>query len=143
MATSGATRYDFAFARSYRLPALAFGITGSTSYVELGPDGLLVRFGLWRLRTPLANITSAERTGGFGFLKTAGPAHLSLADRGVTFATNGDAAVCVQFDRPVKGIDPTGVIRHSGATLTLRDPDRFLTELFDLRARTTTPTPRT
>ena len=50
------TRHDFAFARAYRLPALAFGITGSTSWVEVGPSGLLVRFGPWRLRTPLANI---------------------------------------------------------------------------------------
>ena len=71
-------------------------------------DGeLRVRYGPWSLRTPLGNIVSAEETGGFGFLKTAGPPHLSFSDRGVTFATNGEHALCVQFRTPVAGIDPT------------------------------------
>jgi hypothetical protein len=132
-ADSGASRHDFAFAAAYRLPALAFGITGSTSWVELGPGGLVVRFGPWRLRTPLANVAGAEQTGGFRYLKTVGPAHLSFSDRGVTFATNGDAAACVRFVEPVTVLDPTGRLRHPGATLTVADPDRFLAELDALR----------
>ena len=56
--------------------------SSSTAWAELGPTGLRVRFGLWRLHTPLANISGAERTGGFAYLKTAGPPHLSFADRG-------------------------------------------------------------
>ncbi|WP_139977378.1 hypothetical protein [Nocardioides litoris] len=128
-----ATRFDFAFARSYRVPALALGITGSTAWVELGTDGLLVRYGLWRLRTPLANLGEVQRTGGFSWFKTVGPPHLSFADRGVSFATNGDDAVCVQFHEPVRVLDPTGRLRHPGATMTLRDPDRFVAELDDLR----------
>ena len=43
------TRYRFAFAPSYRLAALPFGVTPATTWVELGPDGLRVRFGLWQL----------------------------------------------------------------------------------------------
>ena len=101
----------------------------------LGPDGLRVRFGPWRLRTTIANIAGAETTGGFGWLKTAGPAHLSLGDRGVTFATNGDAAVCVTFRTPVVGIDPTHTLKHPGATLTVADPARFLAQLDRLRGR--------
>ncbi len=132
MTTPGPTRYDFAFAPAYRLPALLLGITGSTAWVELGPRGLEVRFGLWRLRTPLDNVAAVHRTGDFAFLKTAGPPHLSFADRGVTFATNGDAAVCLAFHRPVPAIDPTRRITHPGATLTLRDLDRFEAELADL-----------
>jgi hypothetical protein len=134
MDTSGASRHDFAIARSYRLPALLFGITGSTSWVELGSAGLRVRFGPWRLRTPLANLERAELTGGFSYLKTVGPAHLSFADRGVTFATNGERAVCVAFHEPVAVLDPTGrVLRHPGATLTVSDPERFVAELAQLR----------
>ncbi len=128
--------YPFAFAPSYRLPALLFGVTPRTTGVTLGPGGLRVRFGPWLLRTPLANIAGARTTGGFGYLRTAGPAHLSFADRGVTFATNGDAAACVEFHRPVPGIDPTRVITHPGATITVADPDALVAHLGRLRAVT-------
>ncbi len=127
------THYDFAFARSYRLPALVFGVLPRTTGVTLGPQGLLVRFGPWRLRTTIANVAGAEVTGGFGWLRTAGPAHLSLSDRGVTFATNGDAAACVTFHAPVPGIDPTRTLTHPGATITVVDPASFVAHLEALR----------
>ena len=127
------TRHDFTFARSYRLPALVFGVTPSTAWVEVGPHGLFVRFGPWRLHTTIDNIDEVHRLGGFAWWKTAGPAHLSFADRGVTFATNGDDAVCLTFRRPVAGIDPTGTIVHPGATLTVRDPGALIDELAVLR----------
>jgi hypothetical protein len=122
-------RFRFAFAPSYRLPALLFGITESTTWVRADPRGLEVRFGPWRLRTPIDNIDQLQLTGGFGWLKSAGPAHLSFADRGVTFATNGDAAVCMTFHRPVAGIDPTHRITHPGATMTVRDPEALVSHL--------------
>jgi hypothetical protein len=122
-------RFPFRFASSYRLPALAVGVTPMTAHVEVDEVELTVRFGLWRLRTELTNIAGAERTGGFAFLKTAGPPHLSFTDKGVTFATNGDDAVCVRFQDPVKVLDPTGRVRHPGATLTVADPDALLATL--------------
>jgi hypothetical protein len=115
--------FPFSFAPSYRLPALVFGVTPRTASVQVDDDELRVRFGPWSLRTPLANIAGTERTGDFAFLKTAGPPHLSFSDRGVTFATNGDDALCVQFHTPVPAIDPTRTIKHPGATLTVADPD--------------------
>jgi len=127
------THYDFVFAPGYRLPALLFGVLPATTGATLGPRGLRVRFGPWRLRTTIANIASARTTGGFGWLRTAGPAHLSFADRGVTFATNGDAAVCVTFYTPVPGIDPTRTVTHPGATLTVADPASFVAHLDALR----------
>ena len=123
------SRFRFAFDRSYRLPALLFGVVPATTWVEVADGQLRVRFGPWSLRTPLANVASATVTGGFAWLRTAGPAHLSLTDRGVTFATNGDRAVCVTFHTPVKGIDPTGLIRHPGATVTVADPSALLAAL--------------
>ena len=117
------SRFPFAFTRAYRLAALPFGITPRSAYVEVAGDELRVRYGLWSLRTPLGNIESTELTGGFTFLKTAGPPHLSFADRGVTFASNGDRALCVQFREPVPAIDPTKRIVHPGATLTVADPE--------------------
>jgi hypothetical protein len=115
-------RFPFAFAAPYRLPALAFGIVPASTYVEVGPAELFARFGPWSLRTALANVRSAEVSGNFAFLKTAGPPHLSFTDRGVTFATNGRLGLCVQFREPVKAIDPTGRIVHPGATFTVADP---------------------
>jgi hypothetical protein len=119
------SRFDFAFAPAYRLPALALGITPSSAYVEVDAEALQVRFGLWSLRTELDNVMAVHRTGGYAWLKTAGPPHLSLVDRGVTFATNGDSGVCLMLREPVPGIDPTGRIRHPGVTLTVADPDGF------------------
>lgn len=116
------TRFDFAFAPAYRVAALPLGITPRTTSVRLAGEGLEVRFGPWSLRTPLANVTGWEETGGFAYLKTAGPPHLSFSDRGITFATNGDAALCLRFATPVPGIEPTGRLRHPGATLTVADP---------------------
>lgn len=115
-------RFPFRFATPYRIPALALGITPSTAYVDVDGVELSVRFGLWRLRTPLTNVAGVERSGGFSYVKTAGPPHLSFADHGVTFATNGDDAVCVRFHEPVQVLDPTGRLRHPGATLTVADP---------------------
>jgi hypothetical protein len=115
--------FPFAFAASYRLPALLFGIMPRTSSVRVQHGDLLVRYGPWSLRTPLENVAGAELTGDFAFLKTAGPPHLSFSDRGVSFATNGDRALCVRFRRPVAAIDPTRTIRHPGATMTVADPE--------------------
>ena len=117
-------RFEFEFAAAYRAAALPFGVTPRTAYVDVGdgPSGeLRVRFGPWSLRTPLSNVASVQRTGPFAFLKTAGPAHLSFTDRGVTFATNGEAGLCVQLHEAVRTLDPTGRLRHPGATMTVRD----------------------
>ena len=112
--------FAFRFESSYRLAALPFGVTPRTASVSVG-DELSVRFGPWRLRTSLDNIKAVEITGPYSFVKTAGPARLSFADRGVTFATNGDSGVCVCFRQPVAALDPIGLLRHPGATLTVED----------------------
>ena len=83
---------------------------------------LSVRFGPWSLRTPVLNILEAVETTDFAYLKTAGPAHLSFADRGITFATNGERGLCLRFADPVPAIDWVGFIRHPGATVTVSDP---------------------
>lgn len=120
---SSVSRFEFEFAAPYRLPAMTFGITPRTAWVQVSEEEFRVRFGPWSLVTPLDNISRTQVTGGYSFVKTAGPAHLSFTDHGVTFATNGDEGLCIQFHRPVRGIDPTGTIRHPGATVTVADID--------------------
>ncbi|MFC4785116.1 hypothetical protein ACT8ZV_11600 [Nocardioides sp. MAHUQ-72] len=124
-------RFSFRFDPAYRAPALLFGIVPATAWVEVDDTELRARFGPWRPRTPRSNVAGATLTGGFRFLKTAGPAHLSFADRGVSFATNGERAACVRFHRPVRAIDPTGLIRHPGATFTVADPTGLIAALED------------
>lgn len=107
------------------MPALAFGVTPRSAWVEVDSTLLSVRFGPWSLRTPVRNIVEAVETSDFAYLKTAGPAHVSLKDRGVTFATNGDRGLCLRFSEPVKAIDWIGLLRHPGATLTVADVRGF------------------
>ncbi len=116
-------RFTFDWDPSYRPLGLLFGITPRTAHVEVSPSELHVRYGPWSLRSALGNITGVEVSGDYAFVKTAGPPHLSLGDRGISFATNGRKGLCVQFREPVKGIDPTGRIEHPGATLTVSDVD--------------------
>ena len=125
-------RFEFAFSRPYQVAALPFGVTPRTAYVEIGDgaDALLrVRFGPWSLRTRVGNVVSVEPSGPFAFVKTAGPAHLSFSDRGVTFATNGERGICLTFEQPVPAIDPMGAIKHPGATVTVRDTAGLVTAL--------------
>ncbi|MGG5260620.1 hypothetical protein [Phycicoccus avicenniae] len=122
-------RFDFAFSPPYRVAGLPFGVLPSTTWVEVGDGMLRARFSWWRLETSLHNVAHVEQSGGYAFVKTAGPPHLSFSDRGVTFATNGDRGTCVSFHEPVPAIDPTGRIRHPGATFTLADPEAFAAAL--------------
>ncbi len=122
---SDVERFRFAFARSYRAAARAFGITPETAWVDVGDQALEVHFGPWRLSTPLTNITDAAVTGPYAFWKTAGPARLAITDRGLTFATNGKSGVLISFRTPVRGLEPLGVIRHPELTVTVAEVDRL------------------
>ena len=117
--------FRFRFDPRYKAAGLPFGITDRRAWVRLGPHHLEAHLGPWTVRTPLANLAGAEITGPYGFVRTAGPAHLSFTDRGITFATNGDRGVCVRFHEPVPGLDPGGVLRHPGLTVTVDDVEGF------------------
>ncbi len=125
--------FPFRFTPAYLLAGLPFGVTPWTARVQVGAGELVVRFGYWRLRTPVTNIIGSIVTGPFGFLRTAGPAHLSLADRGLTCATNGEQGLCIRFAQSVSGIEPFGLIRHPAVTVTVADPERLATVLAELR----------
>lgn len=119
------TRFPFRFELPYRIAGAPFGITPRTTWAEVADGSLHVRFGPWSVTTPIDNVAGVEETGPFGFLKTAGPAHLSFSDRGLTFATNGQRGLCLRFVEPVGGIDPFGRIRHPGLTVTVDRTDQL------------------
>ena len=126
-------RFEFAFAPSYERAARPFGITPKSAWVSVDDVLFDARFGHWRVSTPLANITEVEVTGPYHFYKTAGPARLAITDRGLTFATNGDRGVRLSFRTPIKGIEPTGLLRHPELTLTVADVNGFAVRIQQLR----------
>jgi hypothetical protein len=115
--------FPFRFELGYRRAARLFGVTEGSTSITISEDVLRVRFGSWRVRTPLSNIVHVEITGPYLFLKTAGPARLGLTDRGLTFATNHEKGVCMEFREPITGIDPLGLVRHPNLTVTPADSD--------------------
>src|SRR3954447_23136036 len=124
--------HRFAFRRepAFALAGLPFGVTESNSYLDVDDDRLEIRFGPWTLSTSTHNIESAQRTGPFRWWKVGGPPRVSLRDRGITFATNAQAAVCVRFREPVPAALPQGWFRHPAVTVTVDGVDdlaRFLT----------------
>lgn len=121
--------FEFVFEGRYRLPALVFGIRPATARVLVTDEELLVRFGPWSLRTALSNIAGTRVSTGYAWHRTAGPAHLSLTDHGVTFATNSSRGLCVSFVAPVRAIEPTGLLRHPAATVTVADPEALAAAL--------------
>ena len=122
-------QFAFDFDPAHQVASVPFGVTPATSFIRVDENDLWVRFGLWSVRTPLSNVIGYERSGPYSFTRTAGPARLSLADKGLTFATNHRAGVCLTFATPVRGLDPLGLIRHPGLTVTPVDIDGFVAAL--------------
>jgi hypothetical protein len=134
--------FPFRFDVRFRLAALPFGVSPSTAVVRVTDRELAVRFGPWDLRTDRDNVIAAQVTGPYSWPKVIGPPHLSLADRGLTFATNAEQGVCMHFERPVRGLDPMGVLRHPAVTVTVHDA-AALAELLDRSAQSTDARDRT
>jgi hypothetical protein len=116
-------RFKFRRDPLFALASLPFGVTDSNAYVDVDDTRLLIRFGVWKLSTPMSNVVSAQRTGPYRWWKVIGPARLSMRDSGVTFATSAAGGVCLQFREPASAGLPFGPLRHIGATVTVEDPD--------------------
>lgn len=115
-------RFSFDFDAALVPAAAVFGVTSRTASVDVDDLHLTVRFGPWRLSTPVSNVVAATRTGPYRWWKVAGPPHLSFADRGVTFATTTAHGLCLRFREPVGAIAPGGLLRHPAATVTVAEP---------------------
>jgi hypothetical protein len=134
------SRFEFAFDPRFERLARLFGVRPETAWVDVDGERLCARFGPWRLETLLDNVAGAEITGPFQAWKVAGPAHLGLGDRGLTFGTNAERGVCIVFRDPVPGIEPTGRLRHPGLTVTVADPEGLRDALVDVERRTSDET---
>jgi hypothetical protein len=103
----------------------ALGITPWTTAVDVRDGELRVRFGPWSLATSLDNVAGTEVTGPYSWIKVAGPPHLSLKDRGLTFATSTRRGLCICFREPVPAPVPglRKVLKHPALTVTVEDVD--------------------
>ena len=119
-----AEQFEMAFDPRFRLPLAALGVTPATAHITVAADRLVACFGPWACRTTPANVQAVRLTGPYRWHRAIGP-RLSLADRGLTFGSTPARGVCLLFREPVRGIDPLGLIRHPGLTLTASDPDRL------------------
>jgi hypothetical protein len=126
-APAATERFAFRFDLLHRLAGVAFLVSPGSAEVLVdrtrSHPTLAVRFGPWHVETPVDNVESATVTGPYQPFKTVGPAHLSLADLGLTFATNDARGLCIRFREPVRGVEPLGVLRHPSVTVTVADVD--------------------
>jgi len=121
-------RFRFRFDPWYRLAALPFGVSPSSAHVDVrssaqGQRLLVARFGPWQVSTPVTNVLDTSVSGPYATVKTIGPAHVSLTDTGLTFATNRERGLCIRFRNAVPGLAPINLIRHPALTVTVDDPD--------------------
>jgi hypothetical protein len=116
--------FPFEFDRRFVVPLRLLGVTKGNSGVVLDDAALDVRFGPWRLRTPVGNLRDVQITRDYRWFKAIGPRG-SMTDHGVTFGTNARAGVCVCFHEPVGALLGPQLMRHPGMTVTVRDVDGF------------------
>jgi hypothetical protein len=133
-------RFRFRFETSYKRAARLFAVTPSRAWVAVTDTTLEARYGPWRVRTDLSNIRSVKVTGPYRWVRTAGPAHLGLTDRSLTFASNGRRGVEIRFVEPVRGIEPFGLLRHPSLTVTIDDFEGLAAQLQKAIAKVAGPT---
>jgi len=132
--------FGFRFTPAYLAASVPFGVGPHSSGVAVSATGFAARFGPWRVTTLLSNIVDTAETGPYHWHRTAGPARYSVADGGLTFASNGDRGLCLQFAEPVPGLEPTRTLRHPNLTLTVADV-AGLRRVLDARAGSSAAVP--
>jgi hypothetical protein len=121
-------RFPFDFDYPLAAPLAVLGVTPLTSHVDVADGWFDVRFGPWRLRTPLANLGASHVTGPYSAVRALG-IRVSLADRGVTFGSNTRRGLCVELLEPVAAALPIALVKHPGVTVTVREPERLREEI--------------
>jgi hypothetical protein len=111
--------FSYAIDKRYLPVLVPFLLRPSKDGVTLTDDASLVAtFGLFKIRTPLSNVTGAHVTRGYRWWTAVG-VRMSGVDDGLTFGTNHDAGVCIHFAAKV----PSVLRRrgHSALTVTVAD----------------------
>ena len=90
-------RFGYAIDKRYLPVLLPFLLRPARDGVTLTDQGSLVAtFGLFKIDTPLPNVTGAHVTRDYRWWTAIG-VRMSRVDDGLTFGTNHDAGVCIHF----------------------------------------------
>ena len=113
------TRFPYAIDKRYLPVLVPFLLRPSKDGVTITDEGVVVAtFGLFKVTTPLANITGAHITRDYRWWTACG-VRMSRADDGLTFGTNRDGGVCMHFaDKVSSALRRSG---HSALTVTVAD----------------------
>ncbi len=98
---------------------VALGV-GRSDGVTVGDDGSLVAtYGWFRVQTTIDNVDHTAVTGPHRWYTAVG-LRLSRADDGLTFGTNHDLGLCIEFVEPVRRV--VGLRDHSALWVSVVDP---------------------
>src|SRR5580658_7549828 len=120
-------RFGYAIDKRYLPVLLPYLLRPARDGVTLKDEGSLVAtFGLFKIATPLSNITGAHITRNYRWWTAVG-VRGSRVDDGLTFGTNHDGGVCIHFAESV----PSALRRsgHSALTVTVADLEGLTTAL--------------
>jgi len=112
-------RFEFDFHPRYGRFLKPLGVKPANSYVELTDDEFIAKFGRWKVRTPLSNITCYQVSGEYKWYRAIG-IRGSMADHGLTFGSTTSQGVCVRFAEPIRPFVPF-MPHHPGLTVTVAD----------------------
>jgi hypothetical protein len=119
--------FGYAIDKRYLPVLLPFLLRPGRDGVTLTDEGgLVATFGVFKVGTPLSNITGAHITRNYRWW-TAFGVRTSRTDDGLTFGTNHDGGVCIHFAEKV----PSTLRRsgHSALTVTVVDLEALTTAL--------------
>ena len=119
--------FGYAIDKRYLPVLLPFLLRPGRDGVTLTDEGALVAtFGMFKITTPLTNITGAHITRDYRWWTACG-VRMSRADDGLTFGTNRDGGVCIHFAEKL----PSALRRsgHSALTVTVADLEALTTAL--------------
>ena len=89
--------------------------------VHITDDGkLLATFGRVKVETPLANIDHTKVTGPHRWYTAVG-LRLSFSDDGLTFGTNHQRGLCIEFKEKIPKV--IGMRDHSALWVSVADPE--------------------
>jgi hypothetical protein len=135
MVDEGTPRLTFPFEVEYPFAHVGrlFAVRPEQACLEIEGEEVTARFGPWSVVTSIDNIEAAQVTGPYSPWKVVGPAHVSLADGGLTFATTTRQGLCLRFREAVTGALPLPLPRHGSLTVTVQEPERVADVIERLR----------
>ena len=122
-----AEHFGYAIDKRYLPVLLPFLLRPGKDGVTLTDEGgFVATFGLFKIATPLSNITGAHVTRDYRWWTAVG-VRMSRVDDGLTFGTNRDGGVCIHFEDKVPS--PLRRRGHSALTVTVADLEGLTTAL--------------